>query len=291
MIGLLVKNNELDPLTKIYHHINTILRTVLSTLRLSTNRLFKMLKNYFLLFLFIAVNVHSQDKSVRLKGKVIHDNKGVQFITVHNTRSNKGELTHGNGIFNLTVELGDSIHFSSLEYIKRVIIISDYHIQNKILYVYIEPLVNELNEVFLDKKIRLDFTNLYTSKHLVMDKDLMDFASAPNSDALTNPNAITSVDFIEILNKLTKNIRKRKREKKALIKHEEKAKIIFLDNIIDLYGDQYLEKQLKIPKNKAHQFIEYCNDKGLTSLYRSDPLDILDFLCKRSVEFNNITAN
>lgn len=250
-----------------------------------------MPKHYFLLFLFIAINLHGQEKTVRLKGKVLFENKGIQYITVKNSRSKKGMITHGNGIFDLSVKLGDSIRLSSLAYNNRVILISDYHIKNKILYVYLEPKINELNEVFLDKKIRLDFTNLYTSEHIVMDRDLMDFASAPNSDVLTNPNAITPVDFVEIFNKLTKNIRKRKREKKALIKHEEKAKIIFLDNIIDLYGENYLQKQLKIPEGKSYLFIEFCNDKGLSGLYRSESIDILDFLFKRSIEFNNLRTN
>jgi len=250
-----------------------------------------MHKNYFILLFLIVLNVHGQENSIRLKGKVLHENNGVQYITVSNTRSHKGEITHGNGIFDITVKLGDSIQFSSIEYIKRVVVISEHHIKNKMLYVYLEPKINELNEVFLDKKIRLDFTNLYTSKHIISDRDFMDFAAAPDASVLTNPNASTPVDFMEIIHKLTKNIRKRKREKKALIKHEEKAKLIFLDNIIDLYGDNYIQEELKIPAGKTHLFISYCTDKGLGTLYRSAPIDILDFLYKRSVEFNNITEN
>jgi len=249
-----------------------------------------MKKYYLFLFVFIGFNLFAQEKPVKIKGKVLHENKGVQYITVHNLRSNKGVITHGNGIFNLSIKLGDSIHFSSLEYLNRVIVISNYHIKNKILYVYLEPKVNELNEVFLDKKVRLDFSNLYTSKHMVMEKDPMDFASPPNADKLTNPNAATPLDFVEIIHKLTKNIRQRKREKKALFLHEEKAKIIFLNNIIDLYGDNYLHEQLKIPADKTYQFVEYCNDKGVTTLYRNDKIMILDFLVKRSIEFNKLVT-
>jgi len=249
-----------------------------------------MKKNYLLLFVFIGFNLFAQEKSVKIKGKVLYENNGIQYVTVHNLRSNKGVITHGNGIFNLSIKLGDSIHFSSLEYINRVIIIGDYHIKNKILYVYLEPVINELNEVFLDKKIRLDFSGLYVAKNMVMEKDLMDFASPPNPDILTNPNAVTPVNFIEIIHKLTKNIRKRKREKKALFLHEEKAKTIFFNNIIDLYGDNYLHEQLQIPEDKTYQFIEYCNDNGITTLYRSDKIDVLDFLVKQSISFNKLTT-
>ncbi|PCH77887.1 MAG: hypothetical protein COB98_02160 [Flavobacteriaceae bacterium] len=249
-----------------------------------------MFKKHFLLFLFIALSVQGQEKSVRLKGKVIHANKGVQLITVHNARSNKGEITPGNGVFNLSVQLGDSIHFSSLEYIKRVIIISDYHIKNKILNVYLEPLVNELNEVFLDKKIHLDFSNLYVAKNIQLDVDEIDLRKPPNAVKLTNPNQRTSFNFIAIISLFTKNIRKKNREKKALFNREEKAKTIFLENIIDLYGDKYLQQKLHIPEDRIYQFIEYCNDKGVTILYRNNPIDVLDFLVKRSLEFNKIIS-
>ncbi len=247
-----------------------------------------MTKYYLTFLILITFNLHSQEKSIALKGKVLHDNKGIQKVTVLNIDSKKGTITHGNGIFDVAVKLGDSILFTSLEYKKRVIIINEYHIKNKILYVYLEPQINELNEVFLDKKIRLDFRNLYTSKHMVMDKDLMDCTSAPNADKLTNPNKITPVDFVEIIKLFTKKIRKRKREKKELVKHEEKAKIIFLDNIIDLFGENYLQEKLKIPKEKSYLFIAYCNDRGLSSLYRSESIDILDFLIKQRVTFNAI---
>jgi len=249
-----------------------------------------MKKYYLLLFVFIGFNLFAQENSVKIKGRVLHDNKGVQYITVHNLRSNKGVITHGSGIFKLSIKLGDSIHFSSLEYINRVIVISNYHIKNKILYVYLEPVINELNEVFLDKKVRLDFSDLYVAQNMQLDIDAIDLRKPPDIESLVYPVQSTNINFSAIINMITANIRKRKREKKALFQHEEKAKIIFLNNLIDLYGDNYLHKQLKIPADKTYQFIEYCNDKGVTTLYRNDKIKILDFLVKRSVEFNKIVA-
>ncbi|MBL4744803.1 MAG: hypothetical protein JKY08_00400 [Flavobacteriaceae bacterium] len=250
-----------------------------------------MSKNHVSLFLFIiisVINVHGQENTVRLKGKVLHQNNGVPFITVLNRQSNKGEITHGSGVFSLSVQQGDSIQFSSLEYINRVIVISDYHIKNKILYVYLEPLVNELNEVFLDKKIRLDFSDLYVAKNTQLDIDEIDLRKPPDAAKLTSAHQVTFINFIAIIQLFTKNIRKKTKEKKALFNHEEKAKIIFLDNIMELYGANYLQEQLKIPAHKTHLFIEYCNDKGLSNLYRSEPIMILDFLYNHSVDFNNL---
>lgn len=251
-----------------------------------------MLKNYFILIIFITLNIHSQEKTIHLKGKVLYENNGVPYITIHNLRSNKGAITQGNGIFDLAVKHGDSIRFSSLEYINRIIVVSNYHIKNKIVYVYVEPKINELNEVFLDKKIRLDFKNLYTVKNMKLDIDEIDLRKPPDIEKLTSPIQGYGINFIEIFSLLTqkvqKKIKNKKRDKNALFKHEEKAKIIFLENIIDLYGEDYLQEQLKIPAHKSHLFIDFCNDEGLSNLYRSESIDILDFLIKQSVEFNKL---
>lgn len=248
------------------------------------------IKNYILvLFLLSQILLKAQEKRTKLLGTVKYDSIALQDVNIINKATKNGASSDKNGLFIIYVAKGDSILISSIVYKKRIIVISDTHLNTKEIVVYLEPNYNLLNEVMLTKKINTNWENLSVIKGTVLNNDKIARSKPPNARRLTDPNAkFKGADFIAIIGMLTKKLRLKSKKRK----YEQERILQLKDNLSTTLKNQYEEdfftEWLHIPKNKINLFLEYCEGNGLKNFYNSNEITIKNFLIKQAREFNSL---
>lgn len=234
--------------------------------------------------------INAQEKGVRLNGVVKYDDKPLENINIINKTISLGSASNVNGAFQITASKGDSIEFSSIEYQNRIIKITENHINNKFISVYLEPGFNELDEVEILQKMKLDFGNVAVQNRTHLDIDEMDLTKAPDATDISgyNTQLTNGMDLVGIYNLLTKKSRAKKKTENDIKNEIEFVKRELPNTLRATYGDDFFTEWLHIENDEIHQFLDFCQGKGLGELYNSDEIYIKDFLVKQSVVFNNL---
>ncbi|HEY9168115.1 MAG TPA: hypothetical protein VIN72_01355 [Lutibacter sp.] len=236
---------------------------------------------------FVYSNSVAQEKLVMLKGTVRSDSIVLQDINIVNLSSNSGTSSDKNGNYTMYASIGDSILFSSVVYKQRIIKISKSHTDSKTLVVYLEQGINELDEVEIGQKMRLNLGKVSLPKGAVFDNDNNSSKKAPNSRKFTDPTYGNSgVNFVEISKLLTNNIFQNRKERKEEEMQIKKQKQIFLENIYNKIGVDFFTVHLKIKEEEIYLFLYYCEDNGLSNFYKSDEFLLKDFIIKQSKRYN-----
>lgn len=252
-------------------------------------KLNKKLKTVSLLFLFISMHLFAQKSLVKIEGIIKSDSIFLENINILNLTQNFGASSNIKGEFTLFAKLGDSIMFSSISYTNRVIKISEKHINEKKLLIFLEQDLNELDEVLLNQKIRLDFGNIDVQKGMVLNKTDDSKKKGPDLRRMTDPSyGNVGVDFVSIFKLITKNLRLKNKEKKAVKKENNRLIEEFPDKLFTLYKANFFTDALKIPDDKIYLFLEYCQDNGLNNHLNSNEFQIKNFLIVQSRKFNQI---
>lgn len=251
--------------------------------------LLKIKKLTVILSFFLIAHTSAQEKPILLNGNVKYNTINLENINVINKTSNIGTASNVNGEFAISAKKGDSIVFSSLEYQNRTITITESHIESKSILVYLEPGFNELDEVEILQKMRMDFNNIAVDRRTVLDRDDISNFKAPNTDQYLNQGYMTNgMSLIGIYSLLTKNSRARKRtanDEKNQIEH---FKSELPNTLKKLYGIDFFTDWLFIPENEVDLFLDYCQGNGLSDYYDSDEFIIKNFLVIQSTNYNKL---
>lgn len=240
--------------------------------------------------MLVTMVVSSQEETIKLEGTVKYNSKLLENINIINKTQKTGSVSNSKGQFAVYAVKGDSVEFSSLEYQNRTVEITQNHIDNKFIAVYLEPGFNELNEVEILQHMRLNVDNISVQQNTKLDIDEMDLAQAPDSKDLSgyNTQLTNGMDLVGIYNLLTKNKRAQKRTE-----NDKQNEIAFIkeelpNTLRKTYGDDFFTDWLHIENDEIHKFLDFCQANGLGELYNSDEIYIKDFLIKQSVIFNQI---
>lgn len=160
---------------------------------------------YFVLVAFCFVSL-SYAQSVEINGKVIVDDDEIEGIHVINKSASKFTITQENGAFRILVNLNDTIIFSAIKYKPKEVIVNAEIFKTKILTVYLNELVNQLDEVIvgkvltgnslsdiesLDVKREINFFDLgipgYTGKPLTLSENRYNEATTGGGIVPINP--------------------------------------------------------------------------------------------------------
>ena len=247
-------------------------------------------KNIFVtiaFLVFVFSNSLAQKKIVKLEGTVRSDSIVIQDINVINLTSNLGTSSDKNGNYTIYASIGDSILFSSIVYRQRIIKISKSHVESKTLIVYLEQGINELDEVEIGQKMRLNLGKVSVPKGTILDNDNITLKKAPNSRKFTDPTYGNSgVDFVEIIKLLTNKIFQKRKAIKDEEKHIIKQKQVFIENIFKNLGVDFFTIHLNIKEEEIYLFLDYCEDNGLSNFYNSDEFLIKNFIIKQNKKYN-----
>ncbi|MFD0862664.1 carboxypeptidase-like regulatory domain-containing protein [Sungkyunkwania multivorans] len=105
-----------------------------------------MKNNYFLLFLLFPFLVNAQFFK-ELRGKVLHNRNSIVGIHVLNTTTGATTITDEEGFFEIGVRLNDTLFFSAVQYNHQTLVISAEILQQKVVNIYLEERITELEEV------------------------------------------------------------------------------------------------------------------------------------------------
>ena len=245
---------------------------------------------FLLLIAFFVTQITVAQKDIiNLKGVVLYNTSNLGDINILNKQMNIGTASDEFGSFEIPAAKGDSILFSSISFQNRIIIVTDTHINEQKMTVYLEPGFNELDEVEILQKMRLEFNNIAVPQNATLDNDDVSQKQAPSTYRTTLPNQFDNgLNLIGIYQALTKGFRD-----KRLSENDRKNKIEHLKNempntVLQLYGTKFFTDWLYINPDEVHEFLDFCQGNGLSRYYKSDEIVVKDFLVKQSIIFNNL---
>ncbi|MDO9038951.1 MAG: hypothetical protein Q7U59_11455 [Lutibacter sp.] len=244
------------------------------------------------MLVFFAMNCFSQEKYALISGKIISSNNAVGNVHIVNLNSKLGTVSNDGGEFEMLVSLNDILLFSSIEYERKEIIITDNFIKYKKLVVELIPSVNELNEVFIEgltgnlnydiKKVPNDTVRKHSfflkpgDLKKALPPDTHGFLKAPN----VNPFAMGGGSI---------PIPDARYEAEQALKREISRKKQFPSKIVKQFGLAYFTDKLLIPEDKIDHFLAYCENRNIINeFYKNNLLEVIQILREESKSYHEI---
>lgn len=250
----------------------------------------------FILFILVSSNTISQELSVIVNGKIYNtENKLISDVHIVNINNRRGTISRNNGTFELSVKENDTLLFSSIEYHNIRITVLKHHIDSKKIEIELNPIVNELDEVFLHGLTgSLEFDYKKTPEDTIqkdnfrfklsdLDKKLsgdeFGYKSRVNAESFTNPVYLAGGGQGSKFNKQL--------EKERALKKKLNRKKNFPIKLQKELGTEYFVKTLKIPEDEIFRFIDFCEPyKVRNKYYNNKVLSVIEILKNESIKYN-----
>ena len=259
----------------------------------------------FFILLSACQLVVSQQSGKLISGVVKNTSlSGLAYVHVINLNTKDGTITDDNGNFEILVSVGDSLLFSSIQYHKEVILINSKTRIHKKLYVYLLDKSNQLDEVFIKKKLEgvlgIDLHKKPIDRKAEALKKTMDFSKIdfkvvePNDhiDDRVRPPVVPVDPVGNFGAKASIGIPFKHSERMWALRRKLEFKKRFPAAIKSALGVNFFFKQLKIPKDRLYHFLEYCNPLGIENLYKENKiLEVIKILRTESKTYLILIEN
>lgn len=106
-------------------------------------------KSFFFTF-FVAFGAFAQDVSV-LKGKIVANSNELEGVNVINLSTDLSTVTENGGYFAIPARQGDTLMLSAVQFSARKIVLSKEDFKNALLFVKMEIMTRQLDEVKIDE--------------------------------------------------------------------------------------------------------------------------------------------
>lgn len=210
---------------------------------------------------------------------------------VLNTTLNKATITGVDGNFLINARVNDTIVFSAVQFKKKQLVVTPEILSQKIIYVLLEDVVNELDEVVVKP--------FYLSGDIGNDLNTLKIEPVVTASTLGLPNAYVipptkaerelfeaqSGKGLVPLNPILNGISGRtKMLKKRVARNSKYART---KRVQAFYADSVYVKELKIPLDKIDDFMYFCEvDTAFSGVVDThDTFKILEFLKKKSTVY------
>lgn len=224
-------------------------------------------------FLILLVNIYflnAQEKNTLILGKIILKDSIAKEIHVVNKQQHKGTITDNNGLFNITVKVGDTLFFSHIKLENKDIIITNITILQGKITVYLDEKTEILNEFVLEKKRSIFYQDpeiityngpVVNAKNLNLpyaesvaekEKNILNFKSG----------AVVSLD--NLINSFNGNNKRTMQLKKMSLEDIE------IQKIRTFFTDSFFVVDLKIEKEYINLFLNDCLDKNIIRIFNED---------------------
>ena len=239
----------------------------------------KKLKFVILFYSFIgAAQIHHKS----IHGKILNRLDPLSNVHIVNTTSNKATFSNDDGEFNISADPNDMLRFSYVGYETKFVVLEKKHFRVQKNIFVIEKTTYTLDEIKLRqhnlfgtittdvKKVPIHHKESMLMKTVdVSDIDMTIVEVEDHIDRFVRPKVVitdpislfdgagTSIHLPFGFSKKLRNLRNELSFKKGMptkLMKELGAKFFFID--------------LGIPSEKYYHFLEYCNDKGIESLYQ-----------------------
>lgn len=248
-----------------------------------------------IIIFFFSLGIYSNAQEVEISGKVVADDD-VEGIHIINKTADKFTITDSNGAFLIPGKLNDTIIVSGIKYKHKEVIVNEIIRQSKVLTVYLEEFVYELNEVLIGKFLSGDLQTDILNTKIKHETNFYDVGIPGYTGKLKTQNerrvydadhgkyfpSLTSINVNKILNKISgrtkrlKNIVRLDRIKDCT----EHVKIEFSDI---LFGN------FDIEEHQILDFFYYASDdpKFLELCKSKSSMDMYQFLVDKLVNYND----
>ncbi len=255
------------------------------------------LKLFFFLFCF-GIFSFCQER-ITILGKIRGNNISLSDIHIYNINSGKGVVSDKDGLFKIDVKLADILVFTSVQFsvVKRKI--TAKNIADREIVISIFSKINLLQEVVINSTnltgyLLNDTENVPKNfkKHSFYKLDLskIEFAAPSIAEANTRkpPDPLIDhstpqmINIMAVLSPLLKKIGEKHRAKKL----HQKRVLEIPAKIRQELGDTFFIKELKIEKTLIDDFLEFCNVKGISSLYmQGKKIELVELLYKLQIDY------
>jgi hypothetical protein len=103
---------------------------------------------FFLLFILASISLTAQERNP-LNGKVTSEYDDLEGIYVINRTADLSTITTRGGYFTINAAAKDTIIFSSVQFVARELIVEEPHLKEELLFVSLETLTRELDELII----------------------------------------------------------------------------------------------------------------------------------------------
>ena len=259
----------------------------------------------FFILLFISQLTVSQNTRKLITGTVKNTSLvAVKDVHIINLNTREGTITNENGVFEISVTKGDSLLISNILYQNEIIKINDKTLKKQRLQIYLLNQTNQLEEVFVKKKLDgvlgIDLHKKPTDKRAEVLREIMDFSKVDMKivekddyiDKRVRPQ-IVQVDPVGNFGaKASIGIPFKYSERMWALRRKLEFRKRFPLELKSLLGEKFFFKQLKIPKDRFHHFLEYCNPLGIENLYKQDKiLEVIKILRTESKSYLILIKN
>lgn len=257
-------------------------------------------------FLICSVPVLSQNQ-VTIRGNIIADSLQGSSVHIINLTQKTGTVNDRTGNFQILVRENDILLFSSIEFEKKEIVITEAILKKQFLEVELFPALNILEDINLSNitltgNINTDLENIEIVKGLPLGNavdfmdarfksDINDPLNAPENLAFQQNNIMqgTSVDFIAVAGLISQLIGKKKQKKEILPPGY--GKPVSLE-IRKLFKDDFFISSLKIKEEKIEDFLFYLDEQDINRqlFFDHHRMALIELLLDQSEKYRSITS-
>ena len=252
----------------------------------------------FLIFLlFYSINLLGQSENTSLDGRVLNFKKPITDAHIYNLNTLEGTSTQTDGTFRIGVRLNDTLIVSHIKYRTLQVIITAKSLKEDSLIIYLDEVTNQLDTVNLKNHSltgSLNIDSYKAPKIRNMDSMYTNFKKTASMPSFKN----YGIDFEKPpMNNVdptsgagvTVGMGIGFRFKDLEIRRELKAKTNLPKQIIANFGINYFTQGLKIPEEKIHHFLTYCDYRDIFKLYqKNNIMKVLTILQEESIQYLKI---
>lgn len=258
------------------------------------------------LSLLLVLPVFSQQENILLKGSIKAAFLESASVHIINATQKTGTVNSDSGNFQILVQAGDTLLFSSIQYQKLEVIISDKIIRDGNLTIELKEDINQLAEVNISNiqltgNINTDLNNIEVVtdlpmdlrfgavKHIVFESDVNDPLEAPRNIAFESNQVLQpGVNLLGIVDVLEDLFNIKGKKGKAPIYKRPTTTIAA--QIRELFDDDFFKSSLGIKEEHINDFLFYVDENGLTAqmMEEKNKLSLLDFLFQQSEKYLQI---
>lgn len=252
-------------------------------------------KLFHIIFMLSLVSGFSQNDTHSFRGKIMEFEKPISGVHIYNLNSLHGTSSDMNGFFEIKVIENDTLIISHVKYRTLRVVVSKYYLDFKDpVKIFIDEMTNYLDIISI-KNHNLSGSLNFDSKEVPQDsinESFLDLVSHPSFKDyeidLSKPPSFTvdptggtggsgvtiaSINFPE-------GSKKSELRKKLYLKRS------FPERIIADLGVNYFTKTLKIPDEKIHHYLTYCDYKDIINLYyKNEIMAVLNILKGESTAY------
>ena len=255
-----------------------------------------------MLFFSCVLNSFGQEKRIIINGQVLGFKNPIPYVHIYSFNSLAATSTLSDGKFEILVRPKDTIIVSHIKYRTLKIIVTETHLKQDSIIIYMKEMTNYLDTVFIKNHNLTGILNIDAEKEKFIKIDqkyklIEEYIRLAKMPASKNYGTDFEKPPIVNVDPTAGQIGGsggpgassdmfRFKFKDLKIRRELRAKRNFPKEIITDFGVSYFTEILKIPKEKIHHFLTYCNHRGIMSLYqKNEIMKVLTILQEESIEY------